>query len=136
MKITRMVYIAAGCISMALGVLGMALPFLPTVPLFLLAAFCFGKSSKRLHDWFTGTKMYKDNLESYVKGQGMTWKAKIRIMITVTITMAVGFLMMSRVPAARIVLVCVWVAHVLFFCFGIQTKKSDDDLSDCVSEGR
>lgn len=123
MKITRAMYIAAGCISMGLGVVGIVLPFLPTVPLFLLAAFCFGKSSKRLHDWFVGTKMYKDNLESYVQGNGMTWKAKIRIMTTVTITMAVGFFMMSRVPAARIVLVCVWIAHVLFFCFGIPGKK-------------
>jgi len=39
-------------------------------------------SHEKLHRWFTGTKLYKNNLESYVKGQGMTWKTKIRIMIT------------------------------------------------------
>ena len=87
----------------------------------LLAAICFGKSSERLHTWFIGTKLYKDNLESYVAGRGMTWKTKIRIMTIVTLTMLVGFIMMSNVPVGRIVLACVWVFHIFYFCFGIRT---------------
>lgn len=69
MRIKRMVYIALGCISMGLGALGAVLPLLPAFPFLLLAAFCFGKSSERLHTWFVGTRLYKDNLESYVKGR-------------------------------------------------------------------
>lgn len=38
----------------------------------MLAAINFAKSSKKLDSWFKGTKLYKDNLETYVKGQGMT----------------------------------------------------------------
>ena len=40
------------------------------------------------------TKLYKNNLETYVKGQDMTWKTKIKVMITVTLLMTIDFVMM------------------------------------------
>ena len=123
MKIKKLLYVILGCIGLALGAVGAVLPLLPAFPFLLLAAFCFAKSSEKLHRWFTGTKLYKNNLESYVKGQGMTWKTKIRIMITVTVLMSIGFIMMHDVPVGRIVLACVWVFHILYFVFRVNTIK-------------
>lgn len=125
MKIKKIVYIVVGCIGLGLGAVGSVMPLLPAFPFLLLAAFCFGKSSERLHNWFTNTKLYKNNLESYVQGRGMTWKTKIRIMVTVTLLMSVGFFMMSRVPAGQTVLAVVWLFHVVYFCFGVKTLKED-----------
>lgn len=122
MKLKKMVYLVLGCLGLALGAVGAAVPLLPAFPFLMLAAFCFAKSSERLHTWFIGTKLYRNNLESFVKGQGMTWKTKIRIMVLVTLTMSIGFIMMHQVVVGRIVLACVWVFHVLYFCFGIRTK--------------
>lgn len=123
MNIKKMIYIVIGCISMGLGAVGVVLPILPTVPFLLLAAFCFGRSSEKLNRWFTSTKLYKNNLESYVKGEGMTRKTKLRIMVTVTILMIIGFIMMKAVTVGRIVLVCVWIFHVVYFTFGVKTIK-------------
>lgn len=121
MKIKKAIYIVCGCISVALGAVGAVLPLLPAFPFLLLAAYCFARSSEKLHTWFTGTKLYKDNLESYVAGKGMTRKAKIRIMVMVTLLMSIGFIMMHAVVVGRIVLGIVWVFHVLYFIFGIKT---------------
>lgn len=126
MKIKKIAYIVLGCIGVGLGAIGAVLPFLPAFPFLLLAAFCFAKSSKKLNNWFINTKLYKNNLETYVKGQGMTWKTKIRIMITVTILMGFGFIMMSNVPVGRIVLSCVWVFHIIYFIFFVKTYKIKD----------
>lgn len=123
MKARKILYIIVGCIGVGLGAVGAVVPLLPAFPFLLLAAFCFAKSSEKLHKWFTGTKLYKNNLESYVKGKGMTWKTKIRIMITVTLLMTVGFVMMHQVTVVRIVLACVWVFHILYFLFGVKTFK-------------
>ena len=86
----KWLYITIGCINVVLGIIGVILPLLPAFPFLLLATYCFSKSSKRLHQWFLSTSLYKKNLESYVAGQGMTWSTKIRIMITMTILMSIG----------------------------------------------
>lgn len=125
MSIKKIAYVVLGCIGVGLGAVGAVLPLLPAFPFLMLAAFCFARSSERLNNWFIGTKLYKNNLESFVKGQGMTWRTKIRIMIMVTVLMSIGFLMMSAVPVGRIVLTCVWVFHILLFCFGIKTYKEE-----------
>ena len=94
---------------------------LPTVPFLLLCAFSFGKSSQRLHGWFIETKLYKNNLESYVKGERMTRKTKVKIMLCVTILMTVGFVMMHQVPLGRVVLTGIWLAYVVYFGFVVKT---------------
>ena len=126
MKIKKIGYIVLGCIGVGLGAVGAVLPLLPAFPFLLLAAFCFARSSERLDRWFKSTKLYKENLESFVQGKGMTKKTKVRIMVTVTLLMSIGFVMMHAVPVGRIVLGGVWVFHILYFCFGVRTISADE----------
>ena len=121
MKIKKAILIAAGSISLALGTAGIILPILPTVPFYLLTACCYAKSSEKLHSWFTGTKLYKNNLESYVKGEGMTVKSKVKIMAVVTALMTAGFVMMDEVPIARVILLVIWSVHALYFLLKVKT---------------
>ena len=127
MNIKKAFFIVLGCLSLGLGAVGAVLPILPTVPFLMLAAFCFAKSSEKLHNWFISTKLYKKNLESFVQGKGMTMKTKIRIMVTVTILMSIGFIMMHAVPVGRIILGFVWLFHVLYFIFVIKTLKVETE---------
>ena len=130
----RILWIVLGCV-------GVAAYFLPLSPLgkgvlaagsaaaglllLLLAAFSFAKSSQRLHTWFINTSLYKKNLESYVQHRAMTWRTKRRIMLTVTVLMAFGFVMMMvkglYIPCA--ILAGVWVFHILYFIFGVKTLE-------------
>ena len=121
MKIKKAILIAAGSISLAMGTAGIILPILPTVPFYLLTACCYAKSSEKLHSWFTGTKLYKNNLESYVKGEGMTVKSKVKIMAVVTALMTAGFVMMDEVPVARVILLVIWSVHALYFLLKVKT---------------
>lgn len=127
MNLKKVFFVILGCLGLGLGALGAVLPLLPAFPFLMLAAFCFAKSSEKLHNWFTSTRLYKKNLESFVHGKGMTVKTKVRIMLTVTILMSIGFIMMHAVPVGRIVLGIVWLFHVLYFIFGIKTLKLEED---------
>ena len=70
MRIRKIGYIILGCVGVGLGAVGAVLPLMPAFPFLLLAAFCFARSSERLDRWFKGTKLYKENLESFVQGKG------------------------------------------------------------------
>lgn len=125
MSIKRITFVVLGCISLALAVFGVALPILPTVPFLALAAFCFAKSSDRLNNWLINTKFYQNNLADFKAGKGMTIKTKTRILVTVTLIMAVGLIAMliKSVIIGSIVLVIVWLGHIYYFGYKVKTIK-------------
>lgn len=122
----KIFYLCLGFIGLVLGAIGAVVPLLPAFPFLMLALYGFARSSDRLHNWFIATKLYKENLESFVAGKGMTKKTKVRIMITVTILMAIGFALMHKVLIGQIVLTIVWLFHIIYFIFGIKTLSSID----------
>lgn len=125
MKIKKVVYMILGFISLSLGALGALLPILPTVPFLMMALVCFAKSSERLHRWFTATRLYKNNLESYVENREMTKTCKIKTVGLISILMLVGFILMFRkglyIPCG--ILFFVWICHVVYFAYKIKTKE-------------
>ena len=125
MGIKKVLYLILGFIGLVLGVIGAIVPLLPSFPFLLLAAFGFAKSSERLHDWFINTKLYKNNLESYVTRKGMSKKVKIKIMVMVTILMSIGFIMMHKIFVGQIVLFFVWLFHIYYFTFRIKTLSDE-----------
>ena len=123
MSIKRIAFIVLGCLSLALAVLGVLLPILPTVPFLALAAFCFAKSSDQLNNWLITTKFYQNNLADFKAGKGMTVKTKVRILVTVTLIIAIGFIamLMKGIIVGSIVLVIVWLGHIYYFGFKVKT---------------
>ena len=124
----KTLYLLLGTLSLGLGAAGSLIPVLPTVPFLMLAAFCFARSSERLDRWFKNTRLYQDNLADFVAGKGMTRQAKCRIMLTVTLLMSVGLVMMGLkgIITGCVVLGLVWIFHVVYFVFGVKTISAKE----------
>ena len=127
----KILYLILGCFGVGMGAVGAIVPVLPTFPFLMLAAFCFARSSEKLDCWFRKTRLYRENLKDLAAGHGMTMKAKVRIMVTMTLLMSVGFVMMgmSGIVTGCIVLGCVWVFHIVYFIFGIKTIPTKEAVS-------
>lgn len=65
-----------GSLAVVLGILGIFLPLLPTVPFLLLASACFARSSERLHRALLHNKVLGPYLRDYEQGKGLPLKAK------------------------------------------------------------
>jgi hypothetical protein len=72
----RMAWIACGGIALAVGAAGVVLPLLPTTPFVLLAAFCFAKSSPRLHDWLTRHPIFGRLVTTWRRERAIPARAK------------------------------------------------------------
>lgn len=118
----RFIYIALGFIFAGLGALGVALPLLPTTPFLLVAAFFFGRASRRLHAWFKGTGLYKRHLESYVQERAMTVKTKVFLLGLTSAILLVPFVMMNNIWG-RAVIVAVLALKYWYFLFKIRTIR-------------
>ena len=71
-KIIRIIYLVIGCISFVLGTIGIVIPILPTVPFYLLTAFCFVRGSEKFANWFLNSKLYKKHVGNFAKHRVMT----------------------------------------------------------------
>ena len=116
----KLVYLLLGCLGLGLGAVGAVLPMLPAFP-FDAGGLLLCKSS--LPGWTGGSgdkKLYKDNLESYVQGRGMTWQAKRRIMLLVTALMSVGFVIMAAQSVWGGLCCAGWRMgfHIVYFIWG------------------
>ncbi|MCR4557497.1 MAG: YbaN family protein [Saccharofermentans sp.] len=131
MQIKKIIFIVVGCICLALGTVGVFLPILPTTPFYLVTLYCFARSSKKLEDWFKGTKLYKKHLESFVEKRGMLPQTKASIIITVTLLMGFGIFFMARkgiwIPC--IILGVVWAVHLIYFLFFVKTIKGEESVN-------
>lgn len=121
----KVVLIILGFISMGIGIVGIVVPILPTTPFLLLASFFFAKGSKRFHDWFISTKIYKKYLESFVKSKAMTLKNKFTILLPVSCMLIITFIFVNNLYA-RLVLVILFIGKYLYFFTQIKTIAKEE----------
>ncbi|HJD33377.1 MAG TPA: YbaN family protein [Candidatus Mediterraneibacter tabaqchaliae] len=111
----RIIWLLAGFLAMGIGAVGVALPVLPTTPFLLLASFCLAKGSDRFHRWFTGTKLYKKHLESFVKNRSMTLKTKFSLLIPASCMLVLALLVMPNIYGRLFIVFLIIFKYVYFF---------------------
>lgn len=101
-----MVLLVAGSLCLAVGLVGVAVPVLPTTPFLILAAICYARSSDRCYCWLMTNRVFGRYLDDYVHGRGVPWRVRIGTLV----------LLWGVITATAILWVhALWLRILLFF---------------------
>ncbi|WP_323775519.1 YbaN family protein [Leisingera sp.] len=115
----RFIYAGLGLFCVALAVIGIVLPLLPTVPFLLLAAFFFANSSERLHSWIVDHNIFGPMILDWRERGAIRSGAKTAA--TVSIAAVFGLSLMLGIPSHILGIQTVVLSAVLLF---IWTRPS------------
>jgi len=120
----KILLIIAGSVSLSLGIIGIAVPGLPTTPFLLLSAACYVRSSSKLYNWVTNHKIFGKYIKIYHEKKAMTLRAKIisLTMMWLMISVSIIFFISSNIIRIIVFLAGLTGAIVIL---RIKTYKKD-----------
>ena len=89
----------------------------------LLAVACLGASSPRLYTRFTESQLYRNGLQAYLQGKGMTLKLKLKTLVCLSLVIGGALWILRRSSISLWILGIVWLGHIVYFLFGVKTLK-------------
>ncbi len=103
----RVLIFIAGWVSLILGCVGIFLPLLPTTPFILLSAYCFSRSSERLHQWLITHPRMGLLIQDWEQHGSIskTAKTKAAILIVVMFTATLVFVNVALAVKALVALI-------------------------------
>jgi uncharacterized protein len=97
--------IVGGSVCVALGVVGIFVPMLPTTPFLLLAAVCYARSSKRLYHGLLTNRWFGEYIRNYREGRGITRSHKTAVLLLLWLT----------IGSSAVLAVNLWWVRILLF---------------------
>lgn len=118
----NLILVLLGLLSFAIGMIGVFLPILPTVPFMILAAYLFSKSSPRLYEWITnlpkiGPAIHEWNTQRVIRKRS-------KIIACIMIACGMGYPILFK-PGVAIVARALMAAVALTLIGFISTRKSE-----------
>jgi uncharacterized membrane protein YbaN (DUF454 family) len=123
--ILRWILICCGWLAIVGGVVGIFLPLMPTVPLLLLAAACFARSSVRFHTWLIEHDQLGPLIRDYLQSGGIPLRVKSLAIGMVWVSFPVSAFLFVQVVWLKIVLLAI-AAGVTFYLLSLPTIKPDE----------
>jgi len=100
----RVLYLALGCVFVALGIAGALLPVLPTTPFMLLAAACFARASSRFYNWLLNTRAFGPLILEWREHHSIPYRPKLFAIGLMAITLAASIILTLHEPGLQIAL--------------------------------
>ncbi|WP_244316245.1 YbaN family protein [Paenibacillus brasilensis] len=117
------IYVTLGFLFLALGVIGVVVPLLPTTPFLLLATFCFMRGSERLHQWFSNTSLYHKHLESFVQTRSLKLSTKIISLGLASAMLITGFMFTPTIWGKTLIAMVILFKYYFFYIPNRNTER-------------
>lgn len=120
-KLYRYFYLISGFLLVAIGVIGIFLPVLPTTIFLILASACFVKSSPKANEWLRNHKVLGMYVKNYQDKSGLTLRAKIINIIFLWIMILLSAFYLTNEFYIKIILIAIAIGVTIHLLM-IKTK--------------
>lgn len=115
-----------GSISLALGVIGIFLPLLPTTPFLLLTAACYARGNQRFYKWLMKHPLFGEYIRHFRSEDGIPTAVKVRVIGILWLTIGCSaYLLRTNLMAVKILLVCATVITLFLLYIGRRKKNGN-----------
>ena len=121
----RFILVVIGTIALALGIIGIILPLLPTTPFLLLATACYARSSDRFYNGLMANRVLGPPIKEWRDYRSVTKKTKFSSIIIITISFGVTILFVLANPVPRIILSVVALAFIVILLL-LPTRRREE----------
>lgn len=126
-KLIKLGLIFIGTLSVAIGIIGIFLPLLPTTPLLLLGAGCYIRSSEKFYNKLIYNKYLGSYIRSYLDGKGVPIRIKVRAIALLWITIGASALFFVSIPWIKLMLFII-ASGVTIHILSLKTRKENNDI--------
>lgn len=114
----RLIFAGLGFLFVALGLLGVFLPVLPTTPFMLLAAACFARSSRRIHRWLLNNPTFGPIIDEWHTYRSIPYRAKRTALLLIALSFGVSIAFFVPGWPAKLAMgigglvLGIWIGHI------------------------
>lgn len=123
--LVRAVLIACGTIAVALGLIGVFLPVLPTTPFLLLAAACYARASPSLYRRIAHSKTLGPAVIEWRRHRSIPWRTKLFAIVLMSVSILVTATLFVRPWWGKAALIAVGLATAIWL-YRIPSRDRPD----------
>ncbi len=132
----RLLLTASGWVSLALGIIGIFLPLLPTTPFVLLSAYCFSKSSPRLHSWLINQPRLGPMIQNWEQQGSISQNAKVTSTVLIVSFFSLTLVLVNLSIILKGILVCIGAGVLCFIWTRPLPLRHLDEFGDRATHAR
>jgi len=121
----RYFWMGIGLISLGVAYLGVILPGLPYSPFIVFSAYCFAKSSPRLHNWIINHRIFGKFLNDW--NTKRVFPLKLKFFMLASMTTSLVLMYTGGVPARGIIYTGIFMLCVAIWAWRYPSTSEEHD---------
>ena len=124
----KTIYAALGVVSVAMAIIGVFVPGLPTTVFVIAASYLFARSSPRLERWLENNRWLGPSLQRFRRTRGMPRKAKAMAIASMWAGLGLSLYALTGVMVAQVFAVTLGLAGTATILFAVRTTAARQSL--------
>jgi uncharacterized membrane protein YbaN (DUF454 family) len=114
-----------GFISLGFAYIGVVTPGIPYSPFVVFAAYCFAKSSPRMHAWIMNHKTFGPFISNW--GQKRVFPLKLKFFMLASMSVSLAIMYFGSVPIKGVVYTGIFMAMVAVWAWRYPSSVEEHD---------